>query len=166
MYPTGPQRIDHRVLGASGVAVAGAADTNENILASIPIPGELMGLNGILMLETLWSYTNSVNNKTLRARLGGIGGTAFLAFVATTSATFRDRRIIMNRNSQAVQIGCDAASSFWGISTAAVQLGAINTAVDTTLVLTGQKATAGETLQLEYFNCELYRPDFLTRLYN
>jgi len=42
----------------------------------------------------------------------------------------------------------------------------INTGVDTSIVLSGQKQTAGETLQLEYFTCEVYRPDFLTRLYN
>jgi len=97
MYPSGPQRLDHRLLLASGVAVACPADTTEDILATIPLPGEIMGPNGIIFLESFWSYTNSANNKTLRARLGGAAGTQFLNFVATTSATFRDRRMIVNR---------------------------------------------------------------------
>jgi predicted amino acid dehydrogenase len=166
MYPTGPRKLDIRLLGSAGAAVACPVDTTEDILATIAIPAELMGLNGILAIESFWTATNNANVKTVRMRLGGIAGTQFMTIAMTSQANLRDRRMILNRASQAVQIGFDAASNLFGLGAGAAVVGAINTAVDQTLVLTGQKATAGDTLQLEYFTCELWRPDTLTSLYS
>jgi hypothetical protein len=71
------RRVDQQIiiLGASAVAVSGAADTNENILATITIPAGAMGLNGILRVYADYTVTNNANAKTLRVRLSGIGGT-------------------------------------------------------------------------------------------
>ena len=145
------------VLGASAVAASGAADTNENTLATVTIPAGAMGLNGILRVTSLWSYTNSVNNKTLRIRLGGIGGTSYLAVTATTSSLFADVREIANRGAANSQVTKSSGVQF-GTSSGAVVTGAIDTTAATTLVLTGQKASAGETLTLESYLVELILP--------
>jgi hypothetical protein len=146
------------ILGASAVAVSGPADTNENILATINIPAGAMGINGILRVETLWTVTSSVNNKTLNARLGGIGGTAFLNIVLTTSVSFLGVKTIQNRGAANSQVAFTALSGNFGATSAAVTTASIDTSAATTLVITGQKASAGEDLTLERYSVELILP--------
>lgn len=145
-----------RVLSASSSAVSGGADTNENILATITIPAGAMGLNGIIRVYSLWTYTNSANNKTLRVRLGGIGGTTYLSVVPTTTAAFSTLTVIGNRNSASSQVGvADAAANVFSATTDAVTTSSVDTSAATTIVITGQKASAGETLTLEQYLAEL-----------
>ena len=117
-----------------------------------------MGANGVLRVTTLWSYSNSASNKTLRLRLGGLSGSAFQATVATTSNIAVIQRTIQNRNSQSSQIGFNAASaaSFTTVgSGSAVATGAVDTSVDQSIVITGQLASAGESVTLESCLVEL-----------
>jgi hypothetical protein len=147
------------VLGASAVAVSCPADTTEDILATINIPAGAMGLNGILRIEWIISHTNSANNKTLRTRLGGIGGTVFASFVNTTTGGHRDNRQIANRGAANSQVCWSLGNTpFPGAVTNPTTTGAIDTSVAQTLVITGQKATAGETLTLEDYLVELIIP--------
>ena len=146
------------VLGATAVAVSGGADTNENILATITVPAGAMGLNGILRIYTLFTYTNSGNNKTTRVRFGGIGGTVYGSDVFTTTATFSDMRIIQNRGAANSQVGMKASAGVFTSSTAAVITSAIDTSAATTVVITAQKASAGETMTLEAYMVELILP--------
>lgn len=153
-------RHNQRILAQSAVAVtAPPNDTNENILATITIPAGAMGANGSLQINKLYTHTSSGNNKTLRARLGGIGGTAFCAVVNTNSAAWKDERTISNvnaENSQKSMIASGAGANTLGGSPTT---GAIDTSAATTLVLTAQKATGSETVILEYYRVELMRPD-------
>lgn len=142
------------IIGRSAVAVSAPNDTNEDILATITVPGKLLGPNGQLRVSTLFTVTNSANNKTLRARLGGAAGTAMYAVVVTTTVNVNDQRIIANRGAQNSQIGPGANSASFGQSATAVQAAAIDTSVDQTIVLSGQKATAGETITLESYLVE------------
>ena len=117
-----------------------------------------MGPNGILRVTTLWSYTNSANNKTLRVRLGGLSGTAFQANVVTASNIGVMQRTIQNRNSQASQIGFNAANaaSYTTVgSGTSVATGSVDTSADQSIVITGQLASAGETVTLEACLVEL-----------
>ena len=146
------------VFAQSAVAVSGAADANENTLATITIPGGTIGANGSVRIWTSWTLTNSVNNKTMRIRLGGISGTQFMAYIATTSASFNAVRSISNRNSQSSQVGSmPIGSSSFDISTGSLPTGTVDTSIDQTLVITGQKATAGETLTLERYLVEIIK---------
>ncbi len=146
------------VLGASGVASTHTGDTAEAALATFTLPGGAMGANGVLRVTTLWTYTNSANTKTLRVRLGGLSGTAFQANTVTTSNIGVTQRTIQNRNSQASQVGFNAtsAASFTTVgSGSAVAVGTADTSVDQTIVITGQLASAGETVTLESCLVEL-----------
>lgn len=148
-----------RILGASAVAVSGAADTNENILATITIPAGAMGLNGILRVEALWTVTNSANNKTLRIRYSGASGTQYIGNVVTTVATARALVSIANRGVTNSQVAmANSFNTMWGSTTNAVTTSAVDTTVATTIVITGQKASAAETITLEQYVVELILP--------
>lgn len=146
-----------RVLAASAVAAAHSGNTSETALASVQIPGGAMGPNGALRITTLWSYTNSANNKTLRIRLGGISGAGYLGNNVTTTATLRHQQIIQNRNAQNAQIGGFVSPMPIGASTSAPATSSIDTGAPVDLVISGQLANAGETVALESYMVELWR---------
>lgn len=147
-----PTTFQDNVLAASGAAVTGAADTNENILASITVPP--MAPNGQLRIMTLFGVNNNANVKTARVRFSGIGGTIFgsLALANQVQGSLHTR--IANRGSRSSQVGGDAAVSF-GVSTNALVTASVDTSVATTLVITGQKATGGDTFRLDSYSVEL-----------
>ena len=144
-----------RVLAASGAAASHTGNTTETTLATIEIPAGAMGANGILRVTTLWTTTNSANNKTQRVKLDG---TAFLAFVATTQLSHRHVTIIQNRNSASSQVGATAAvANAFDASASAVTTGAIDTTLAKNLTITGQLANAGESITLESYIVELVK---------
>jgi len=142
------------VLGSSAVSASVTGTTSETTLATIAIP--VLGANDTLRISTLWSYTNSANNKTFRADLGG---TDFLAVVQTASAVFKDTREIRNVNSQSVQKSWPASAAGANNTGSAITTGAVNTDIATTLTLTAQLALGSETATLESYVVELLRPD-------
>lgn len=123
----------------------------ETALATVTIPAGAMGLNGGLMIVSAWTFTNSANVKTLRVRLGGIGGTAFLSTGPTTNVTFMDIRHIRNRGSMSSQIGSLSGSAPIGLTSNTFITGAIDMSVAQDLVFTGQLALNSETLTLERY---------------
>lgn len=131
--------------------------TTEYTFATITIPAAVMGLYGSLHIDTTYSYTSSANNKTLRHRFSGGGGTAFLDKTETTNVVTRAVTTIINRGAANSQIGVQAASSggFGGNSTAP-PTAAVDTTAATTIVITGQKAVGTETLILERYSVFLH----------
>jgi len=153
----GPYEQTHRILGASAAAVSCAADTAENTLATIAVPAGAMGPNGSLLITTLWSYTNSANNKTLRINFGG---TAYLSNVATTTVAVQTLVMIRNRGVTNLQVGfTNATFSAIGTTTGTLTTSSVDTTSAQSLTITGQKASAGETLTLESYLVELIRVD-------
>lgn len=144
----------------SAVAVTITADsTDEVIAATVSLAANAMGGNGRLTVEQLWTHTSSGNNKTMRVRLGGIGGTAHCAVVNTAAAAWKDERHISNvnaTNAQKSQLASAAGANTLGGSPTT---GTLDTTAATTLVITGQKATGSETLTLESYRVTLTRPD-------
>jgi hypothetical protein len=143
------------VLAQSGVAVSGAADTNENALATITIPANSLGINGSIRVWHLWTVTNSANNKTMRVRFSGASGTIYNQIVLTTSAINHQLTVITNRGATNSQVGSASLSSSFGASASANVTSAVDTTADTTIVITGQKASAGETITLERYMVEI-----------
>jgi uncharacterized protein YbjQ (UPF0145 family) len=143
-----------RVLAASGVLASHTGSTSETALATIAVPAGAMGANGILRVTSLWSYTNSANTKTLRMRLGGLAGTLFMEIAATTTAYYYSQRLIQNRNSQSSQIGQQGGTGTF-TTAANATTGTVDTSSAQDLVLTGQLASAGETITLEGYIIEL-----------
>jgi hypothetical protein len=130
----------------SAVAVPLTGTTNETTLATITIPAGALGANGQLILEALWTHTNSANSKTVRAKLGG---STLSTSVSTTSAAVVGRTRIANRNSASSQV---AQAGFTdGTTGTAPNTAAVDTSAETTLTITGQLASSGETLTLESY---------------
>lgn len=152
----GPYEKDVVVIAASAVAVSCAADTAENVLATITIPAGIMGLNGRLRITTNWSYTNSANAKTARTRFSGVAGTAYQSSAITTQANSEHVTHIQNRGAPNSQYGySQGIANTTGVFATAQQSGAVDTTVATTVVISGQKASAGETMTLESYLVEL-----------
>lgn len=139
-------------LTGTGIVTANAAYTQvttEVAMATTTVPAP-WGVNGGIEVRTVWSVNNSVNNKTPRWRLGGIGGTAFFGTALTTSATFSDARRVRNRNSASVQVGsANVGANAFGGSTGALVTGALDTTAAQDLVFTGQLAVATDYIILE-----------------
>lgn len=139
------------LLAASAVASSHTGNTNETALATISIPAGAMGTGGGLEIRTVWSYTNSANNKILRARLGGASGTQYLADTVTTTASKVDVRWIKNRGAANSQVGGHLSSSPIASSTLSAITSAVDTSAATTVVISGQLANSGETITLEMY---------------
>jgi hypothetical protein len=149
-----------RVLGASGASSSHTGDTNENIEGTVVIPAGAMGVNGFLRIQSVWTMPNSANVKTFRIRLGGIAGNVFLNATATTQVSGQVETIIRNRNSASSQVGfTNATFTSFGTSTGSNQTASQNTANALDLVFTALLASAAETITLEAYSVELFRPD-------
>jgi hypothetical protein len=151
-----------RVLGQGGAAAALTGTTSETTLASVTVKGGAMGVQGQIMVHSSWSYTNSANNKNARLRIGGLAGTVCMNYTVTTTATLVDLRRVANRNSassQTVTASSGGHTGGFGTSANALPAPVQNTANDFDLVLTGQLASAGETITLESWTMTLFRPD-------
>lgn len=143
------------IVGKSGVAQTVTNSTAQTTLATVTIPANAMGPNGILRVRTLWTYTNSANTKTLRLTLGG---TVVMGVAATTTATAELDRMIQNRgvtNSQIVAVSNNAAN--FNLLTLAPLTATVDTSVSCDLAFTGQMAALAETITLERYSVELHR---------
>lgn len=148
--------LSWRILAQSGLAVSCGNDTTEDVLATITVPAKSMGPNGSLRISTQWTVTNSGNAKTPRIRFSGAAGTTYWTFTAGAIATVVDQRYIHNAGAANAQVGAPSnAFSFAGTTAAKVTSAVDTDAADTTVVISGQKASAGETLTLDRYVVEL-----------
>lgn len=143
--PCGPQ-----VLARSSVAISGAANITENTLVTVTVPAGLLGINGSIRCRgALWSCTNNVNAKTIRARYNA-ANIIMQASLASSGFCMTDF-VIGNRaanNSQLV----------YGLSNGAVNTAGAtgtDTTAASTITLTAEKGLAGDTLTLEHYVIEV-----------
>jgi hypothetical protein len=140
------------VLARSGVAVSAGANTNENTLATITVPAGAMGSSGSVRVTCLFSYTNSANNKTLRIQFGG---TTYVSQLVTTTTLQALIGGVSNRTS-GTQVGWFPLNpNPYNAQTGSAVTSSVDTTAAVTILITGQKATAGETLTLERYSVEL-----------
>ena len=139
-----------RVLAKSGVAVSNTGSTSEFTFATITIPANAIGPNGQVEIIALWSYTNSANAKTVRNRFGG---TQINSITATTTANIQSYIRLGNRNAANSQFVSGQGSAGGGFGSSATALGtaAIDTTAAVDITLTGQLASAAETITLESY---------------
>jgi hypothetical protein len=144
------------LLKSSGIAVTVSATTAEEELANITVPANLLGINGYLKIRMIFNVTNGVDDKIVRLRYSTITGTAVFGYISTTVDYIVVDATLFNRNLTNSQITTAIAT----VNTPAVVppvsvTSAIDTTVDTTLVITGQKETAGNTLIMSSYFVEL-----------
>lgn len=136
----------------SGAAVSGAADTNENTVYTCTIPANSLGPNGSIRVATRTTVNNNANVKTWRIRYSGASGTQYYSNNFASLVSVGVTRLISNRNATNSQIGgVDVTGTFEsGTATAAHITSAVDTTGSTTIVVTCQKATSGDTCTLEH----------------
>ncbi len=141
------------VLAQSGAAVSVGAVVTETALATITIPANALGPNGFVTVLNSWTVTNNANNKDLRVRLGGIAGTQVAGQTVTTNVAMGRQTTILNANSTSAQkaFAPPFLPAGLGLATAALVTTTIDTTAAWDIVLSGQKASAGDTLTLESY---------------
>ncbi len=137
------------IVGQSAVASAITGTTTETVLATVTIPASAIGPNGSVEVLTMWTYTNSANNKVLRIKFGTL---SLLALTVTTTATARFSASVANRGATNSQIASFSSSGGgFGATTNALTSGAIDTTAAVSLTFTGTLANSGETITLENY---------------
>lgn len=146
------------VVAQSGTTASHTGDTNETILATIAIPANLLGANGILMVRALINCVGTTSGKTTRLRIGasGSGLTGTQMFGNTLAAANLNQAYtgtIYNANATGTQTsasGWDGAAGSTSASTASVDTtaawevninGVLGSAADT-INLIGYQVTA------------------------
>lgn len=157
MLKTITQRNSPIILASAVVNSAAPANTSENALATISIPGGIMGPNGSIEILYTYRFTNNANNKIMRLRFSGIGGTAFQDRLVTTQQTSQLLTIISNAGATNSQVGMGVGSTGIGETTNPIVTSAVDTTVNQTVVITGQKANAADTLELVRYRVVIYR---------
>ena len=159
----GPYVNTHVILGQSGAGVSLTGTASETVLATVAVPAGYMGLNGVIRIRTLWTFTNNANNKTRRIRFGlsgaGTGGSVILGFASASQASHQHFNQIQNRNATNSQVAATSGASTggWAESTSGVNTTTIDTTQACELAITGQLANSSDTMILESYFVELFR---------
>lgn len=145
------------VLAQSGTAVPLTGSTSETTLATVTIPGGLMGPNGSIEVDVSVSFTANTNLKTLNIKLGGslIGG---FGRSGATETGARTNVIVQNRGSQSSQIISQptATSIIYGVFTVTYPATlSKDTSTDQTLTITGTLANSADTITLERYSIKV-----------
>jgi hypothetical protein len=143
------------LISQSAVAVPCGADTNEDTLATISLAAGLLGANGRVRVRAIFTCTSSANNKTFTVRYSGGAGTIVVQVVQTTISRASMIMDIANRNATNSQITTCSFITSSAASELAPTTSAIDTTAATSIVITGQKASSGEVLQLESYVAEV-----------
>jgi len=139
--------------GVAGTPLTGT--TAETALATIKIPGRLMGPNGAIRVMPIFSIASSANQKVVRLRFGGLAGTSMGSFSVGVGVAIRALFTIQNRNSAGAQLGYDAVGL--GSTANALITATLDTTVEQELVISGQLANAGDSITLQAYIVEVLR---------
>jgi hypothetical protein len=152
-------------LAHSAVGVSHTGNTNETALATIAVPANAMGANGMVRVTTIWTVTNDASVKTARVRFGGVSGTEYCSKDLASIDTFVNQVSVENRNATNSQLGrplgagnSAASSAGWSGSSTAVVTSAVDTTAAVDIVISGQLGDGTDTIRLESYLVELIRP--------
>jgi hypothetical protein len=141
------------VPGCSGIRQTVTGTTNEVVLDQVTIPGGAMGTNGQLRISGLWSFSNNVNTKTLRIK---IGGTVFEQIVAPGNLILPFEFRIANRGVANSQVSIPLGmTSFYTPQSSVALVMAVDTSVDQVLQFTGQLTVGTDTASIESWLVEI-----------
>lgn len=139
-------------LAQSAVASSVTGTLSETVLASVTIPGGMMGPNGALRVTATWSYTNSANTKRPIVNFGGV---QFQSIPFSTVASSETERTIRNRGATNSQVCVGLAATGFSSTSSATITSSIDTRVDQVLTLSGTLANITETITLEGYTVEV-----------
>lgn len=140
-----------RIIAQYAVAASHTGNTNETTLATITVPGGIMGPNGAIRITTYWSWNSTAGTKTVRHRFAGnaIGGNQ-----GTTSRGAEFMRMVRNRGSVSSQIVRDAFN-LGVVSSEVPSVLSVDTTVNQDITLTAQLGTGTDSITLEGYTVEV-----------
>lgn len=142
-----------QVYSHNAVGVSHTGDTNETTLRSINMSAGVPGINGLVVIQTLWSFTGT-NTKTSRVKAGG---TTFTSINNTTNLSGRFHTTIENRNAANSQIAAGTGNTGFISNSVACVTSAFDTASAWTIDLTGQLTNTGESITLESYTVFVFQ---------
>ena len=115
--------------------------TTESTLYTLNLPANALGEDDGLLVDIIWSCSNSAAAKRIRTRFGG---TVLSNVDLTTHLVFRQQMKLRNRNSRAAQVGQGNSVTIFGpIGSVDVQNFTVDFTAAQALTITGQFPVAG-----------------------
>lgn len=147
------------LIAMSAVALSVTNTLTNTALVSVPIPA--MGANDALIIESVWTHTNSANVKTMRVQLSttaGLTGTSVFVTGPTATARYSDLRTVWNRGATNSQVATAHTSGGYATASAGLPVTtAIETSAGSFLNFTAQCAALAESIVLESYRVEIVR---------
>lgn len=140
-------------LAASGVAVPLTGTTANTTLATIIVPGGILGPTGSLRITALFSATNNANQKTPRVQFGGV---SFYSAGLANWSSIGVQALLFNRTEQSQIATPINVGSVWSASANALTTMGIDTKQDQALAIQGQLAVGTDTMTLESYLVEVF----------
>lgn len=131
--------------------------TTETALATVVVPGGLLGASGVLRVTPAFTLPSNANNKTLSLRLGGQLASQYV--ITTVSAGLQMLLHIRNRTAS-TQVSSNAGAGSIGLGSGGVGFGAltVDTTVDQPLIISATLGSAADTVTLESYSVEALVP--------
>ena len=127
--------------------------TAETTLATIPIKGGVLGVNGKLRFYILGTVTNSANGKVFRLKHAS---TSLWQVAHTTAVGVTSQILVLNKNSESSQVtSLFNAPGTGGAPATAVTPSTINTSADFSLTITGQLANSADSISVTAIFAEI-----------
>lgn len=148
------------VLAMSGTAVSAGSNVTENTLVTVVVPANVMGANGSLNVETIWSCNSSVSSKTVNIYFGTntATGTKFLTgALSGGNQSQHDWRYIQNQNSTNSQIGGVNTATAFGTAGSAAVTATVNTVSAQNVIFSALKTSASDVATLQCYKITLNR---------
>jgi hypothetical protein len=131
--------IPSTLVAATGSNVAYTQTTATEItLVNVTLPGGAMGANGSVRSDIYIEYNNSAGNKTFLAKLGAF---TYQSVINTTTTFLAMMRLVWNRGDVARQVS-HTSPPLGTTSGVVAATGTVNTAVDQTMIISANLATA------------------------
>lgn len=141
----------------SGVQSCHTGDTAEATLATITIPGNTLGANGMLRITPTWSHSGGAGSWGTRIYFGGVLFQQFPLNAAAYQAATHQADIF-NRGAAGSQVGRALAQANWAQTPTAPVTASIDTTAAQNVTITGQNAASGDTVCLEAYTVQVIKP--------
>lgn len=142
------------VLFSSSTASSVTGVAAETTLATITIPGGIIGAHGHISIHTLWSMTNSANTKTPRIKAAG---TTIQSITGVNVQSYFAEIMLANNASETAQKAFPAGATSYNSSSSALLTTAIDTTANFDITMTATVGTAAEVCTLERYVVTLRR---------
>jgi len=144
-----------KILEKSGKTTSVAAAGSEQTLASIGVPANLLGKNGVLRLTLFWDVSPTASAKHIRTYLG----TALLQDVNLNAAPVQSsvsQLTVLNLDNTAEQVSAPRTTppAALGASPDPLVMSAVDMKQNQVLRITGEKADAGDEIYLRGYIVE------------